>query len=103
MNAWQHALMAHVTKRAYKIDEAQAPRLAWLMKYAFLALAACRSHACRFAEFLLEKKYRDRFLAKLPTGFERLKYFFDGQFPKTRGGAKMWALPLINKLKVLMC
>ena len=91
-----------MVERIWKIDPTQAPRMAWVMKNAFMGLSAAGLTLLDLPPFLLDKDFRDAHLARLPPDLQAVRTFFGMEYPKTRGGARMWSMPILNKLGALV-
>ena len=94
--------LTDVVVRLWKLDPTTAPRAVWLMTNTFLALAALKLTLLDLPRFLLNKPYRDKLLSQLPPNLHLVRTYFTQEFPKTPGGARQWALPILNKLGGLL-
>lgn len=86
----------------YKIDPTQAPRMVDVMQHAFLAMSGVGLSLSDMTDFLLYKKYRDEQLERLPPELLMVRDYFQYEYPKTIGGARLWSIPVLNKLNRLL-
>ncbi len=88
--------------RLWGVDTDQTPRMTWVMTNAFQALAALNLTLVDLPQFLLNKPFRDQMLPKLPASLAPVRFYFDYEFPKTQGGARLFSLPILNRLGPLL-
>lgn len=94
--------MTDIVIKIWKIDPTQAPRMVWVMTYAFLALTALNRPLLDLPKLLLNRKWRDEALKRLPNDLKAVKTFFTMEYPKTLPGARMWSVPILNKIGGLL-
>lgn len=81
----------------FKLDPTQTPRLVDVMSYAFLAMSATGLTLTDLKDFLLVKPFRDQQLRRLPSDLLWVQDYFEYEYPKSLGGARLWSVPVLNK------
>lgn len=94
--------VSDILTRIWKFDPTKTPRMSWVMNNALVALSALSLTLDDLQDFLLVREFREAQLTRLPEHLSPVRQFFTTEYPRTRGGARMWAGPLLNKVGPLL-
>jgi len=92
--------LTDVMVKIWRLEVASAPRLIWLLTNTFMALANLNLTLIDLPRFLLESEYRDELLPRIQN--ERVRLYFEHEFPKNKSAVHQWVTPVLNKIGGLL-
>lgn len=92
--------LTDVMVKIWRLEVSSAPRLIWLLTNTFMALANLNLTLLDLPRFLLESEYRDGLLPRINN--ERVRLYFEHEFPENKGAVHQWVTPVLNKIGGLL-